>query len=102
MNLSLKFQNNSALGTNGLSYRVISIKLKKEHGVKQIQVSWARERSRFTLLFEAMIMALVDEMPVKAIADMVGIEDTRLGIFVPIIGVSSMKKESDALLYCVL
>ena len=38
MNLSLKFQNDSALGTNGLSYRVISIKLKKEHGVKQTQV----------------------------------------------------------------
>jgi len=50
----------------------------KDHGVKQIQVPWARERSGFTLLFEAMIMALVDEMPVKAIADMVGIEDTRL------------------------
>jgi transposase len=49
----------------------------KDHGVKQIQVPWARERSGFTLLFEAMIMALVDQMPVKAIADMVGIEDTR-------------------------
>jgi len=37
----------------------------KEHGVKQIQVPWAREGSGFTLLFEAMIMALVDEMPEK-------------------------------------
>ena len=50
----------------------------KDHGVKQIKVPWARERSGFTLLFEAMIMALVDQMPVKAIADMVGIADTRL------------------------
>ena len=49
-----------------------------EHGVKQISVPWARERSGFTLLFEAMIMALVDQMPVKDIADMVGVKDTRL------------------------
>jgi transposase len=50
----------------------------KEHGVKQINIPWARERSGFTLLFEAMIMALVDQMPVKDIADMVEVEDTRL------------------------
>lgn len=50
----------------------------KEHGIKQITIPWARERSGFTLLFEAMIMTLVDQMPVKEIATMMGIEDTRL------------------------
>jgi len=47
-------------------------------GVKQIQVPWARERSGFTLLFEAMIMALADEMPICSIAEMVGVHDTRI------------------------
>ena len=47
-------------------------------GVKQIQVPWARERSGFTLLFEAMVMALADEMPICSIADMVGVHDTRI------------------------
>jgi len=47
-------------------------------GVKQLQVPWARERSGFTLLFEAMIMALADEMPICSIAEMVGVHDTRI------------------------
>ena len=47
-------------------------------GVKQIQVPWARERSGFTLLFEAMVRALADEMPICSIADMVGVHDTRI------------------------
>ena len=47
-------------------------------GVKQIQVPWARERSGFTLLFEAMIMALADEMPICSIAEMAGVHDTRI------------------------
>jgi len=47
-------------------------------GVKQIQVPWARERSGFTLLFEAMIMALANEMPICSIAEMVGVHDTRI------------------------
>ena len=49
-----------------------------EHGVKQVQVPWARERSDFTLLFEAMVMALAKEMPVKALAGLVGEEDKRI------------------------
>lgn len=47
-------------------------------GIKQIQVPWARERSGFTLLFEALIMALADEMPVCSIAEMAGVHDTRI------------------------
>jgi transposase len=47
-------------------------------GIKQIQVPWARERSGFTLLFEALIMAFADEMPVCSLAEMVGVHDTRI------------------------
>jgi transposase len=49
-----------------------------EHKVKQVQVPWARERSDFTLLFEALVMALVAEMPVKAVAGLVGEHDTKI------------------------
>jgi hypothetical protein len=41
-------------------------------------VPWARERSGFTLLFEALVMALVKEMPVAAVADLVGESDMRI------------------------
>ena len=48
------------------------------HGVKQVQVPWARAGSGFTLLFEALVMALVREMPVKAAAAILGEHDTRI------------------------
>lgn len=48
------------------------------HGVRQVAVAWARPESGFTLLFEALLMALVTEMPVKAVADLVAEHDTRL------------------------
>lgn len=47
-------------------------------GVKTIEVSWARSRSGFTLLFEALIMMLAKGMPVKSIANLVKEHDTRL------------------------
>jgi len=47
-------------------------------GVKQVQVPWARPGSGFTLLFEALVMALVREMPVKVAAALLGEYDTRL------------------------
>ena len=47
-------------------------------GVKQIQVPWARPGSGFTLLFEALVMALVREMPVKVVAVLLGEHDTRI------------------------
>jgi len=47
-------------------------------GVKQVPVPWAREGSGFTLLFEAFIMAMAREMPVNAIARIVGEHDTRI------------------------
>jgi transposase len=47
-------------------------------GVKQVPVPWARSGSGFTLLFEALVMALVREMPVNAAATMLGEHDTRI------------------------
>jgi transposase len=49
-----------------------------EHGVKRVKVPWARERSDFTLLFEALVMALAKEMPVAAIGRLVGEYDKRI------------------------
>jgi len=49
-----------------------------EHGVKRVKVPWAREGSGFTLLFEQAAMTLVREMPVLAVARIVGITDKRL------------------------
>lgn len=48
------------------------------HGVRQVAVPWARPGAGFTLLFEALLMALVSAMPVKAVAELVGEHDTRL------------------------
>ena len=50
-----------------------------EHGVRQVALPWARPGSGFTLLFEALVMALVAEMPVAAVAELVGEHDTRIG-----------------------
>ncbi|MFC1529090.1 ISL3 family transposase [Gemmatimonadota bacterium] len=47
-------------------------------GIKTVTVPWARSGSGFTLLFEAFVMALVKEMPVKAAARQVGEQDTRI------------------------
>ena len=49
-----------------------------EHGVHQIPVPWVREGSHFTLLFEALIMTLVREMPVLTAARMIGETDKLL------------------------
>jgi transposase len=48
------------------------------HGVRQVVAPWARPESGFTLMFEALIVALAKEMPVSAIAALVGEHDTRL------------------------
>ncbi len=48
------------------------------HGTRQAALAWARPGSGFTLLFEALLMALLAEMPVKAAAALVGEHDTRL------------------------
>ena len=47
-------------------------------GVKLVEVPWARSGSGFTLMFEAMVLALVRSMPVAAVARMIGEHDSRL------------------------
>ena len=39
---------------------------------------WARERQRLTLPFEEMVVSLAREMPVRAVARLLGEHDTRL------------------------
>src|SRR5208283_5268179 len=60
-----------------LNARVPRVRCEK-CGVKKIAVPWARPDSGFTLLFEAMVMAMVPAMPVKAVARIVGEHDTKL------------------------
>ena len=50
----------------------------QEHGVKQVEVPWARKGSKFTLLFEQAAMLLVREMPVLTTANILEITDKRL------------------------
>jgi len=47
-------------------------------GIKQVTVPWARPDSGFTLLFEALVMTMVQAMPVAVVARIVGEWDTRL------------------------
>lgn len=47
-------------------------------GIKQVVVPWSRAGSGFTLLFEALVMALARQMPVNAIAQLLQVHDTRL------------------------
>ena len=49
-----------------------------EHGVHLVKVAWARPGSGFTLLFEALTMALCQQMPIRAVAGLVGEHDTRV------------------------
>ncbi len=49
-----------------------------ERGVPQVALGWARPGSGFTLLFEALVMAMVKEMPVGAVASLSGEHDTRV------------------------
>ncbi|MDQ3275253.1 MAG: transposase, partial [Actinomycetota bacterium] len=49
-----------------------------QHGVRQVCLPWARPGRGFTLLFEALVMALVAEMPVAAVAGLIGEHDTRV------------------------
>jgi len=48
------------------------------HGVRQVQLPWARPGSGFTLLFEALLLEFAPHMPVAAIARMVDEHDTRI------------------------
>lgn len=50
----------------------------KQHGVLKAHVPWARPGSGFTLLFEALVMALAAQMPMAALARIVREYDKRL------------------------
>ena len=61
-----------------LRARVPRVRCPKGCGVKKADVPWACPGSGFTLLFEALIMALVGQMTVAAVARLVGEHDTRI------------------------
>lgn len=44
----------------------------------QVPVPWARSGSGFTLLFEAMVVALAQQLPVRQVAQLLGVNDARL------------------------
>ncbi len=58
--------------------RVPRVECPQGCGITTVGVPWARPRSGFSLLFEALIMTLVREMPVAAIAALIGEHDTRI------------------------
>jgi len=47
-------------------------------GVKQVTIPWARAGSGFTLLFEALVMAMCRDLPVKVMSRLFTATDTRL------------------------
>jgi len=49
-----------------------------KHGVLTVSVPWARDGSGFTLLFEAYVMFMAPELPMRALARAVREHDTRL------------------------
>ncbi|MDE2876866.1 MAG: hypothetical protein OXQ93_15605 [Gemmatimonadota bacterium] len=58
----------------GLSPRVVC----PSCGVSLAAVPWARSRQRQTLPFEAMVVELAREMPIRAVSRLVGEHDTRM------------------------
>lgn len=61
-----------------LHARVPRVECPKGCGIKTVKVPWGRSGSGFTALFEALIMMMAREMPVAAIAALVGEHDTRI------------------------
>lgn len=61
-----------------LHARVPRVECGRGCGVAKITVPWSRQGSGFTLLFEALVMSMIREMPVAAVAALVGEHDTRL------------------------
>jgi len=49
-----------------------------EHGTHLVHVPWARQRTGFTLLFEALALAYAREMAILPASKLLGIHDTRL------------------------
>jgi len=51
-------------------------------GVKQVKVPWAREGSRFTTSFEIFLLQLAQAMPIKPLAELVGVHPNSIWIIV--------------------
>lgn len=47
-------------------------------GVHQIKVPWAREKSGFTLLMDALILIMAEDMPILKVAEIIDEHDTRV------------------------
>ena len=47
-------------------------------GIRRARLPWARPRSGFTLLFEALVVTMAAQMPARVLARIVGEHDTRL------------------------
>jgi transposase len=50
----------------------------EQHKVRLVEVPWARSGSGFTLLMEAVLLTMLQQMPVSQVAKQVGEHDTRL------------------------
>jgi transposase len=50
----------------------------EEHGVLQAELPWARAGSGFTLMMEAMIVLMCQQMSVAEVARILGVHDTQL------------------------
>jgi transposase len=50
----------------------------EKHGVRQVEVPWARAGSGFTLMFEALVMLLCQQAAVSEVAQLLDEQDTRL------------------------
>ena len=50
----------------------------QEHGVLQAEVPWARKCSGFTLMMEAMMLLMSEQMAVSNVAKMIAEHDTRV------------------------
>lgn len=61
-----------------LRARIPRVRCDRCDGVRPVTAPWARAGSGFTLLFEALVMTLAAHMPVRAIARLLGVTDTRL------------------------
>ncbi|UUX92226.1 ISL3 family transposase [Methanoplanus endosymbiosus] len=62
-------------------------------GVHVADVPWARKGSGFTLLFESMVLYLIQRMPVAQVAEYIGEHDTRLWRIVEYYVVKALNKE---------
>lgn len=56
-----------------LEVRVPRVRLPEGGGIRQVEPDWAGKLAGFTLLFEALILALAREMPFAAVARVVGL-----------------------------